>query len=1054
VKEEPTVSRSLLTILHDPARLAALRRLGLLDSPTEAPFDRLTHLATRFLRAPVALVSLLDADRQFFKSSVGLPEPWASLRQTPLSHSFCQHTLTSRAPLAIPDTHVDPLVRDCLAIQDMGVVAYLGIPLITADGWVLGTFCVMDTVPRAWNDDEIAMAQALTAAVMTEIELRSDVRMRQEAELAALDRERRFRQLAQNSPDIIYILDVQAQQTVYLNREDLLGYTRAELEAPGSIVQMVHPDDQALVTTHWAEVLRGASSYVEYRLKSKAGAWEWVQSRETILEYTPDGAPRQILVTFTVVTARKMIEKHLRLLESVVVSATDAVLITEPAPFDLPGPRIVYVNDAFTAMTGYRADEVIGQTPRILQGPQTDRAALDHIRAALTAWQPVQVELINYRKDGTPFWIDMNIVPVKDASGGNTNWIAIQRDTTERKQAALLDRDRTYVLELIAQRVDLATVLTESCRLIERQRPGMIASVMRVSDGYLYNGAGPSLPAEYRAIAEQGVPIGPDIGACGTAAATHAPAISSDIASDPRWAAYRDQALRHQLRACWSVPIYSSTREVIGTFALYATRPATPAPADLELLTTVGQIAAIAIEQQQLSERLLHQAFHDELTGLPNRILFQDRLTQVLARAQRQGGGVAVLFIDLDRFKPINDTLGHAVGDQLLQQAAQRFAQQLRSADTLARMSGDEFTVVLDDIDLPQDAVRVAHKLLQTLRQPFRIEHHEVFVSACIGITVGPQAGQTADDLIRQADLAMYRAKRDGRNAVQCFATEMNSAAQARLELETDLRRARAGGEFQLCYQPRVDLRSGAIIGVEALLRWQHPVRGPIAPGVFIPVAEESGQMVALGSWVLREACRQGQTWRTAGYGPLLMAVNVSVVQFAQADFVETVASTLAQTRFPAQYLELELTESMLMNDVVVVAERLYALQSLGVTIAIDDFGTGYSSLAYLQRLPLDRLKIDQMFVRGLSSEQEHSDAMPAFLESRSEALVETIVNLAHSLGLAAVAEGVEDSEQMQLLRELGCDQAQGYLFARPLPAAAVQQLVAAGRRYQTLCAP
>jgi diguanylate cyclase (GGDEF)-like protein/PAS domain S-box-containing protein len=752
------------------------------------------------------------------------------------------------------------------------------------------------------------------------------------------------------------------------------------------------------------------------------------------------------LITLTIVTERKAIEGHLRLLESVVVSANDAVLITEAAPINAPGPRIVYANHAFTAMTGYQADEVIGQTPRILQGPHTDRATLDSIRAALEQWQPVRVELVNYRKDGAPFWMEMSIVPVTDGTGWNTHWIAIQRDSTARKQAELLDWDRTRVLELIVQRVDLATVLAESCLMIERQRPGMIASVMRIVDGCLRNGAGPSLPAAYRAVAEQGVAIGPGIGSCGTAAATRQPAITTDIATDPHWAAFRDLALSHNLRACWSVPIYSNAREVLGTFALYATTPATPTPEDIELLVTVGQIAAIAIEQQQLSDQLIHQAFHDGLTGLPNRTLFRDRLTQALAQTQRQQSCVAVLFIDLDRFKPINDTLGHAVGDQLLQQVAQRFGQRLRGSDTLARMSGDEFTVLLSDVDPPQGAVQVAHKMLMTLRQPFQIADHDVFVSACIGISFGPQDAQTADDLIRQADLAMYRAKTRGRNVVQCFAEEMNTVAQARLELETDLRRALEGGEFHLCYQPQIDVRRGTVVGMEALLRWEHPLRGAISPSMFIPVAEESGQMVTLGRWVLDEACRQGQAWREAGYADLLIAVNVSVVQFAQADFVETVAGALARTQFPARYLELELTESILMNDVVAVVERLYALQSLGVTIAIDDFGTGYSSLAYLQRLPLDRLKIDQSFVRGLSAAEGRGAAVPTFIENRSQALVDTIVTLAHNLGLEAIAEGVEDVEQLNILRELGCDQAQGYFFAPPLPAVEVQHVLAAGR--------
>ena len=1042
---------ALATTLHDPDRLAALHRLALLDSPIEAAFERLTRLAVTFLAAPTALVSLVDADRQFFKSCIGLAEPWASLRETPLSHSFCQHAMAARAPMLINDARSDPRVHDNPAIRDLQAISYIGVPLITSDGHALGAFCVIDTAPRVWTEADLAVVQDLAAGVMAEIELRSEVIARQEAEAEARAREQRFRLLAQNSPDIIYIIEIATGRLVYLNRDDMLGYTRDELAVPGSIFAAQHPDDRERVAAHWQEALVGATTTIDYRLRSKAGVWEWLRSRKTIVERAADGTPTHVLGTVSIITERKAIEAHLRLLESVVVSANDGVMVTEPASIDQPMPRIVYVNDAFTAMTGYQADEALGQSPEILHGPQTEQAMLDQLRTALDQQRPARLELVNYRKDGSSFWADISIVPLLDAHGWQTHWIAIQRDITARKLAELLDRDRAHVLELIAQHQPLPTVLTQLCLLIERQRPEMFASILLLEDGRLYEGAAPSLPPTYRA-ALNGVAIGPLVGSCGTAAATGKPAISSDIATDPRWTDYRGLALAHNLRACWSAPILANTGAVLGAFALYYSVPAEPGADDLALLMMVSQLAAIAIEQQQLAGRLVHQAYHDVLTGLPNRALFRDRLVQQMAQARRQRSKVAVLFIDLDRFKPINDTLGHPVGDLVLQQVAERFGRHLRSSDTLARISGDEFTVILAQVDAPQDAVRVGRKLLDALALPFRVASYDVFVSASIGISIGPEAEQTAEDLIRQADLAMYRAKTRGRNFVECFAEEMNTAAQARLELETDLRHARERGEFSLHYQPRIDLRSGGIVGVEALLRWQHPLRGPISPGAFIPVAEECGQMIPLGAWVLYEACRQGQAWRVAGHAPLTIAVNVSAVQFAQPDFVETVAEALRRTGFPPQYLELELTESMLMRDLAGLVDRLRALRNLGVTIAVDDFGTGYSSLAYLQRLPLDRIKIDQMFVRELAGAiSEQAGLEPS--ANHSHALVETIVTLAHSLRLEAVAEGVEQPEQVAILKQLGCEQAQGYLFARPLPAADLDEWLRCSSGAQPRCA-
>jgi diguanylate cyclase (GGDEF)-like protein len=519
--------------------------------------------------------------------------------------------------------------------------------------------------------------------------------------------------------------------------------------------------------------------------------------------------------------------------------------------------------------------------------------------------------------------------------------------------------------------------------------------------------------------------------------------VCSDIAHDPLWEGRAHLPLAHSYTACWSLPLIAKTGDVLGTFALYHETSYHPTEADIELVRAVGHLAAIAIEQAHLIDQLAYNAYHDDLTGLPNRALFRDRLTQALAVASRQATQVAVLLIDLDRFKPINDTLGHGVGDQVLQQLARRLNGVLRQSDTLARMSGDEFTIVLANLVSPEDAIRVGYKLLEAIQQPFHVDDHDLFVSASIGISIAPSDGTTASDLVRHADLAMFRAKTSGRNQVCCFAPELNAAAQARLELEMDLRLARERGDLQLFYQPQIDLKQGCVVGVEALLRWRHPDQGWISPAVFIPVAEESGQILGIGAWVLEEACRQAMRWHEQGHDKLTVAVNVSAVQFAQTDFADTVARALKATGLPPAMLELEVTESMVMRDVASVVERLTALRTMGVKIAIDDFGTGYSSLAYLQRLPLDRIKIDRAFVNELSSQPIGHKARTG--GDRARAVVQTIVTLAHSLGLQAVAEGVETNDHAAILYALGCDQAQGYLFARPLPADEVTIMVGDG---------
>ena len=415
------------------------------------------------------------------------------------------------------------------------------------------------------------------------------------------------------------------------------------------------------------------------------------------------------------------------------------------------------------------------------------------------------------------------------------------------------------------------------------------------------------------------------------------------------------------------------------------------------------------------------QALKDSLTRLPNRTLFQDRLGHALARVQRRGASIAVLFVDLDGFKPVNDRLGHATGDQLLRAVAERLRGCVRPADTVARLGGDEFAVLVEDITGEAEAVAVAERLLESLTVPFLLRNQEVTISASVGVALNaPMA--TVEVMLRDADVAMYRAKESGRACYEVFDAGMHDTILARLELERDVRRAVDERQFVVHYQPLVALADGRLVGVEALVRWQHPTRGLLPPAEFLEVAEETGAIVPLGAWVLQEACRQARQWAEAyPEQRLTMSVNLSPRQLSDPGIVATVAAALSETGLPAADLVLELTEGLLVSDGPAVVDRLFALKALGVRLAIDDFGTGYSSLSYLRRLPFDILKIDKLFVDGVAGGSEAS------------AFAQAIIELAHSLRLETVAEGVEHDDQTQHLRRLGCELAQGYHFARPL---------------------
>ncbi len=739
--------------------------------------------------------------------------------------------------------------------------------------------------------------------------------------------------------------------------------------------------------------------------------------------------------------------------------------------------HVEWTNEAFAQMTGYTQAELIGCVPtELLGGPSADPAAMEQIRQRVAAGEPFELEARRFTKAGRPFWLSVDAEPVRDDGGRVRQFVAIAEDVTDRKRSQWLEQDRRQLLERVARHQPVESTLASVCESVARQWDGARAAVLRYDGGpgeadqcyetpdppsidRRWVAAAPNLSATFVATVDATLALADHLGPFAPGDAT-APVETTvtDVSTDPRWAPLAAIAAAERIVACRSVPIVGGDGSLLGELAVLLSPDAVAATGDEMFRRAIGSLAglsALAIEHQRLTDRLACQATHDPLTGLPNRARLDAVLPGWLASAARAGRPLGVLMIDLDGFKHVNDTLGHGAGDELLVQVASRLQAAARVGDVLARMGGDEFTLIATDLAGARDIAVVANRMLAALAPPFAVDGRELFVTASVGTAAFPTDGADGVALVRNADAAMYAAKGAGRNRSAGFDPSMNAAARERLDLEGRLRRVTAtliargtcDGELSLAYQPQVEA-DGRVRGVEALLRWDNPRLGRVPPNKFIPIAEASGLIVPIGTWVLREACRQAAAWRAAGCGPVVVAVNVSVVQFAQPDFVAVVTAALNDHGLHPETLELELTESVLMANTTDAVEKLTAVRQLGVATAIDDFGTGYSSLAYLRKLPIDQLKIDQSFVRDLNLDGVggaiDGPASPA--THTDNAVLTAIAGLAATLGMETVAEGVETSAQRDYLIRLGCRVFQGYLYSRPLAADRIEPVLRAGR--------
>jgi diguanylate cyclase (GGDEF)-like protein/PAS domain S-box-containing protein len=727
---------------------------------------------------------------------------------------------------------------------------------------------------------------------------------------------------------------------------------------------------------------------------------------------------------------------------------------------DIETDRILRANSKLCEMLGYAREELLSLTTDQILHPDNVGADRLKYRDKLLKGELESYfsERMYLRKDGSVITADRTVSLVRDAAGKPEYFIRIMEDISERKRAERQREMEHAVTRALAQAASVAEAMprvlqticegldwvcgahwqwdekTESLRIAEAWHGGgeevedfIAEGRASTNEAPAWSGAAPGLQTGglVRSVWYSGNPVWiPDI-------AQHA-----DFRRGP-------PAARAGLHSAFGFPILAEAQP-LGVMEFFSRAIKQPDEALLQIVRAIGSQIGQFIQRKQAEaalrdseEQLRQLAHYDNLTGLPNRVLFLDRLQQALSQARRNHWTMAVMFLDLDRFKNVNDTLGHGAGDVLLMQVSKRLAGCVRSGDTVGRLSGDEFAVALSNLSHPDDAGLVAQKMMAALSRPFDLDGKEVFASASIGITLFPTDSTDQESLIRNADTAMYRAKEMGRNRVQFYTPEMNARAMEKLNLENSLRHALQRGEFLLYYQPKASLANGEVTGVEALLRWQRPELGMTSPVDFIPMLEETGLIIPVGEWVIRTACAQIRAWQSAGIRPIPVAVNLSARQFQASDLGATIARILEEEGIEHHLLELEITESSLVDNTEEAARTLEFLNSLGVRVSIDDFGTGYSSLSYLKRFPLDALKIDSSFVRDITTDPDDA------------AITKAIITMAHSLELAVIAEGVETEQQLNFLSANGCDQIQGYFFSRALPAADCTEFLACGRQLE-----
>jgi diguanylate cyclase (GGDEF)-like protein/PAS domain S-box-containing protein len=908
-------------------------------------------------------------------------------------------------------------------LRDGAEVRDVPIRLVREDGserWVNANYFPLrdsdDEVPRGviWSLTDITDARRLATRLA--------------------ESERRFRDIAENVRAVFWVRNTETGEVLYVSPgyEEIWGRpVDALLRNGGAWIDAIHPDDRPRVMRE-ALAREASDAYdAEYRIIRPDGSTRWIHDRA----FTLRGSVEQAEVVTGMaedVTERRETEHALAeareraraaFLNAPTGSAIFAVEDGQPG-------AVLEVNPALCAMLGYPEAVLLGADPQLVTGQLEISDSWRRLAAGAIDTYGVEHPLT--RSDGREIFSRLQVSLIRDADGDPIYGVVQVEDITAARRSEAQQVAVARLGQRALESVSLPHLMDEAVAAVRETLGTAVAGILeydgvrdvlvgRVVDG-LPDGISASMVApvsgstHMRAALDERKPI-----------------VVEDWSTETR---FEISSLARALDATStvSVPI-QGPKGAWGVMSTHSREQRSFAPDEVSFVQAVANVLGAAIQRWLAEEDTRHRALHDPLTELPNRTLFLDRLGHALERTKRGGGAVAVLFMDLDHFKVINDSLGHEAGDRLLQAFAPRLQETLRPSDTVGRFGGDEFVVLAEDLHTEDDAVHLAERILASLERPFHIDQHELFTSATIGLALA-RAGATPEALIRDADAAMYRAKAHGRGRYELFDQAMRERVSERLRTETALRKALAEGGLELYFQPIVAMEDRSIVGAEALLRWNDAERGWISPADFIAIAEESGLIVPLGEWVLEEAARTALAWPTAvgGAAPPRLAVNLSARQVAHPQFCDRLAATLERTGLPAERLSLEITESILIDGAEGPMNAMRELKDLGVRLALDDFGTGYSSLSYLNRLPIDVLKLDRSFIAPLR-ERGHTMA----------AIVSGMITMAEALGMTVVAEGVEELSQAERLRALGCDFAQGFLFAKPLPPDQLDGLLRAG---------
>lgn len=691
----------------------------------------------------------------------------------------------------------------------------------------------------------------------------------------------------------------------------------------------------------------------------------------------------------------------------------------------------VYYSLRWKSMLGYGEHELENNLSTLtnLIHPEDKDRVWQKVQNYLTgSTDSFEVELRMLHKNGHAIYVLSRAFLVKRRSDGKpVRLVGTHIDITERKKAEAFDSRNTEILEMIAIGRPASDIYDAIALMYEERHPGMRCSMLELHGNKLLHGGAPSLPKAY-CEAVNGLENGPNVGSCGRATYTGERVLVENIETDPKWREIKHIALPHGMRCCWSEPIKNSFGKVLGAFGMYYNHPALPNKEELNDLKSAARLTGIVMERDQAQKRIRTLAYTDELTGLANRASFYQHVEELTKTANRHNRRFGLLFIDLDDFKGVNDSLGHDTGDMLLKTLATRMKSTCREVDLVARLSGDEFCILVEEIE-EDYAAKVARRCLDAISQPIELSARKLTPACSIGIAHYPDDGKDLSTLLKAADTSLYTAKENGKNQFAFYKPELTYKAEYRFQIEQNLREAIEKNQLSLVYQPQINIDSAKIIGVEALSRWYHPQLGQVPPVDFIATAEKIGMIKPLTEWVLKTACNQLVSWKKAGYRTIRIAVNISPSLFLDKDFVLLVKRVIDETGIMPNELELEVTESIVQTDSRNLS-IFQKLKDLGVLIAIDDFGTGYSSFASLKHLNVDCLKIDKYFIDDM------------LIDKKTLTLVSSMIEMGHKLGYAIIAEGVETTDQLDILKKLGCETVQGYLFSKSANAGIITKLL------------